>query len=1137
MEVDQRKNATPDTTDFSIKYAYDFNHQLTVTTDPLGYTVKSEYDRDGNEVATTDQENNRTILTLDQRGDLLAQKVPYTSVNGIITYRTTAFEYDEVGNQTRVISPRGVDTTDDPDDFAAVSVYDAVNQVVEEWQPYDRDDARYTTPDKVLYTYDPVGNVSTISAPPSEGQTQRAVTTNTYFDNGWNRTSTDPWNVRTEYDYDALGGQTSRKLVGAGGATRTVNWTYYPDGKKKTQSDDGAASSTARKNFEFLYDPNANIEQMLDKSTDAKIDKYQVFYDKVNRVAKVEELVASTLKNTTSFEYDLNDNVLKRTHDRQLSEYTYDARDLPSLVKNRKSASDTSPKTVSFEYTPRRQPSKETKANGNVVTSEYYLDQTLRHELEKKSNGTTVNEHTIEYDANGNQSKDVAHKQNADNKSAYLDTTTTYEYDPRDRIRKLTKTGYAAGTETYVHDANSNVITQTVGGTTTTFNYDRDRLISSSTAGVGSTYEYDAWGRLTRVVAGGMELEKYTYDGFDHTVEHRKSGTSTTTFKYDPLDRQVQRTQNGKTTDLIYLGLTDSVLAEEEGGKVKKTYQYGPDGQLLSQEKVKDDGSQETSNHGYNSHSDVEQVTDEQGDSRATYGYTAYGKNDNQQFTGIDKPDPTNPEDPNKEPYNAYRFNGKRFDQATGDYDMGFRDYDPGLNRFLARDAYNGALADLNLSTDPFTQNRYAFAGGNPISNVELDGHFSLSDIGHAALDVAGLVPGVGEVADLANAAWYAAEGDYANAALSAASAIPFAGYAASAAKGAKYAAKGIDAAKSATKAADSAKSAGKIADTAQGAGKTAPSPAKATSGAGGPTPARAVDSGPRGAAKPASGGSGARPSKAAGGGGPGKASGGGAARGADCNSFVPGTPVLMGDGSHKAIETVELGDRVVATDPETGRTEGRPVTALIIGNGYKHLVEISVRSTGQTDDATQTVVATGGHPFWVASEQIWRNAEDLRIGQLLRTSAGTYVQITAVRSWYQQQRVHNLTVADIHTYYVSAASQDLLVHNTGPCGVTLLGKWKGAYKGDPNALQNFAGRPGYNVLSRPAKGAGKWRWNRNKQFVDEALERGDEIRLMQDPANYRFTGGIYKKELKYLRKLNYDWRRSGSYWVVFKKP
>ncbi len=46
-------------------------------------------------------------------------------------------------------------------------------------------------------------------------------------------------------------------------------------------------------------------------------------------------------------------------------------------------------------------------------------------------------------------------------------------------------------------------------------------------------------------------------------------------------------------------------------------------------------------------------------------------------------------------------------------------------------------------------------------------------DVGHAALDVAGFIPVVGAVADVANAAWYLAEGDYTNAALSGISAIP----------------------------------------------------------------------------------------------------------------------------------------------------------------------------------------------------------------------------------------------------------------------------------------------------------------------------------------------------------------------------
>ncbi|MCO1653962.1 polymorphic toxin type 30 domain-containing protein [Pseudonocardia humida] len=65
------------------------------------------------------------------------------------------------------------------------------------------------------------------------------------------------------------------------------------------------------------------------------------------------------------------------------------------------------------------------------------------------------------------------------------------------------------------------------------------------------------------------------------------------------------------------------------------------------------------------------------------------------------------------------------------------------------------------------------------------------SAIGHTVLDVVGLVPVVGEVADGANALWYLAEGDELNAALSAAAMVPVAGWVAT---GGKFAVKGYKA-------------------------------------------------------------------------------------------------------------------------------------------------------------------------------------------------------------------------------------------------------------------------------------------------------------------------------------------------------
>lgn len=93
------------------------------------------------------------------------------------------------------------------------------------------------------------------------------------------------------------------------------------------------------------------------------------------------------------------------------------------------------------------------------------------------------------------------------------------------------------------------------------------------------------------------------------------------------------------------------------------------------------------------------------------------------------------------------------------------------------------------------------------VSNV------SLSDVGHTVLDIAGLVPVLGAPADGINAVWYAAEGDWVNAGLSAAGMIPFAGEAATAAKLGNRA---VDAVRTADNAIDAARGADNAIDAAR---------------------------------------------------------------------------------------------------------------------------------------------------------------------------------------------------------------------------------------------------------------------------------------------------------------------------------
>ncbi|GAB7039805.1 RHS repeat-associated core domain-containing protein [Catenuloplanes niger JCM 9533] len=150
-------------------------------------------------------------------------------------------------------------------------------------------------------------------------------------------------------------------------------------------------------------------------------------------------------------------------------------------------------------------------------------------------------------------------------------------------------------------------------------------------------------------------------------------------------------------------------------------------------------------------------------------------------------------------------------------------------------------------------------------------------------------------------------------------------------------------------------------------------------------------------------------------------------------NSFTPGTLVLMANGTTKPIEDVEVGDQVLATQPETGETAAKTVVATIVGSGEKSLVRLTVDTDGDEGDSVDEITATDNHPFWIPEAGEWLQAIDLQPGQWLQTSAGTWVQITAVSRWTQSyQQVRNLTVGEIHTYYVVVGSTSVLVHNCG---------------------------------------------------------------------------------------------------------
>jgi len=67
-----------------------------------------------------------------------------------------------------------------------------------------------------------------------------------------------------------------------------------------------------------------------------------------------------------------------------------------------------------------------------------------------------------------------------------------------------------------------------------------------------------------------------------------------------------------------------------------------------------------------------------------------------------------------------------------------------------------------------------------------------------------------------------------------------------------------------------------------------------------------------------------------------------------------------MADGTRKKIEDVKVGDLVLATDPTTGKTEKRKVTALIVAVGKKPMVELTVDTDGAKGDSDRAIADYG---------------------------------------------------------------------------------------------------------------------------------------------------------------------------------
>jgi RHS repeat-associated protein len=653
-----------------------------------------------------------------------------------------------------------------------------------------------------------------------------------------------------------------------------------------------------------------------------------------------------------------------------------------------------------------------------------------------------------------------------------------YDYDARDRlIRHQLRAGKV---NTYRFDEAAqllgdntiragNITTEIADGRTTTRRYTGSRLTEAAVGGVTvAKYWYEPTGELDCVTtpAGSQAncsppagatpanlIADNTYDYLQRlTAVDMYNGQATppdsTDYIYDALDRVVTEaenhvgTTNDRTTTFTFLGLTALATEERQTGAAAdlrtKTFSYDAYGNRITMNdrptgSAAGGADDKPYTYGYDVHGSTSQLIDEAGNVRASYGYTAYG--------GVDSPssDPesmTTGDTNSQAPINPYRFAGKRMDSGTAPsaaptgpagafgYDMGARRYGPDLNGFLQQDMFAGALGDLGLALDPLTQNRYALAGGNPISYIESDGHMALADGGGGGESTCGdeyghsypCSQGVGAVAANTPDPPPPAQTD-GQKGLPPDQAAMVRGNCGMAWGGGGF----RDTLNTACVAANDPHS--ETARQFEANGWEPPDPSGILSLLGVTDVKECTEGSVSGCAWTVLNFTPGRVLKLFKFAKDAKHADEAADVGGKACSFTAETEVLMADGSRKPISSLKVGDKVLATDPETGETSARTVTAVWVHEDSVVAFDI---------DGT-LITTTEDHPFWNETDQRWERAEEFDPGDRVRTADGRSVPVHGLRPATRHDATsYNLTVAGPHTYYVLAGDTPVLVHNQG---------------------------------------------------------------------------------------------------------
>ena len=783
-------------------YTHDALSRLTAWTDPAGGTWLREHDSEGNITAALDPTGTRTDYTHDESRrlvgvddglvvdgydyDELGRPTQHHRADG----RTRRVAHDRCGRRIIITDPAGGSTRHDYTPGGRLSrivtpagreqrfAYDSCGRLITRTDGNGRPwQLRYDPDGLLVEKITPTGLVETITRDPAGRITRHRI----------------PGRGTTGYRYDPAG-----RLTAITDRAGHRQFTHDPTGRVTTATD--ALGHTTH----YTWDDRGNLTAI----TDPLGGRTERGYDELGRLTSETD----PLGRTTAFGYDAAGRLTEQLDPTGARRrWTYDRSGRPAAL----SAGPDGP-TIRIDRDPLGQPIRITETGAATI----HLGWDPNGRLAERRTGDRATAWT--YDPDGLRTT-----------LTYPDGTHThYRRDPAGRVTALQHP--LLGHITLHRDHDGRLVTMSSAGASSHWSYtdgwltehrrsddertrttrltrdEHGRVLATDTNGRQQLFDYDTAGQLVHSATAGSE-QRYTYD-----AAGRLTSDGQHTYRHDPAGQL--RASSGPDGERRFDYDPAGRRTTETGPDRHRGYTWDPLGRLTAIATTTGTGTRTTSLT-VDALGELTAVNDTPLTWDTADPNTPLAALDNHPIIGYGHPwaTTTGPLHPDWQHTIGDAFDPwGQSDNTPGDeLGLGYRGelaldgllwlrhraYDPSTRNFLTVDP----LAPVPAT--PYAANPYHYAGNDPVNALDPTGLRPVtdadlaeqrnedgggvwgwvknhaSDIGHGALDVIDLVPVVGEAADLVNAGWYALEGDYLNAGLAAAAAIPGLGAAATVAK------------------------------------------------------------------------------------------------------------------------------------------------------------------------------------------------------------------------------------------------------------------------------------------------------------------------------------------------------------------